>query len=148
DLVLKLASKPDPLDRERYIYGLSSMQPSAARASLTALLQLPRDPAAKEILPAIQLLRRSLNEPKAESLRTNLVALLNLAGGKKFTITESETDVESLKRAYTPVFTWFTQKFPALARGLDKEDEPDAAKWNSMLTTVAWDKGNAARGQT
>jgi putative heme-binding domain-containing protein len=148
ELVLKLAPKPDALDRDKFISGLASMQSPVARASLTALLELPRDPAGKELLPAIHLLRRTLNEPKEDFLRTNLVTLVNSIGGQKFKIEESGTDAESLKRAYAPVFAWIAQKYPALARTLVKEEEPDAAKWNLVLKSVAWDKGHAARGQT
>ena len=76
-------------------------------------------------------------------MRTNLVALVNLTGGQKFKIEESGTDAESLKRAYAPVFTWFAQKYPTLTRAFDTQEEPDAAKWNLVLKSVAWDKGNA-----
>jgi sulfate transport system ATP-binding protein len=42
EILLKLAAKPAAIDRERFIAGLSSLQPKVVQSSLTALLALPR----------------------------------------------------------------------------------------------------------
>jgi hypothetical protein len=63
ELLLKLTVKPEPIDREKFLFGLASSQISIARASLAALAELPRDPSPNNLIPAFHLLRRLLSEP-------------------------------------------------------------------------------------
>jgi len=172
DILLKLKQKPQALDRERFIAGLSSSQPNVVQASLAALLELSRSavgPASRlssghsaqepnnsgetlsllrdsAIPPTLRLLRRLESEPGEQAARAQVLALLSAESGQAFNIAESRTDLASLKRSYQPVFDWFSQKYPALPRQLD--DEPDSAQSESFLKRVAWQKGDPAHGRS
>src|SRR5260370_432458 len=63
ELVVTLARNPQLIDRDKFITGLASLQSHVARASMPALLQLPREESGKTLVPALRLLRRLLNEP-------------------------------------------------------------------------------------
>ena len=75
EILIKLAAKPEVLDRDKFIVGLLSPRTDVVIASAGALLQLPPDP--KAILPIMKTLRRLLTEPKEQALRSMLVTLLN-----------------------------------------------------------------------
>ena len=82
ELLLKLAVKPEPIDREKFLFGLASSQISIARASLAALAVFPRDPSPNNLIPAFHLLRRLLSEPNETALRTNIIALVARQTGR------------------------------------------------------------------
>lgn len=147
DILVKLAEKPAATDRERFIAGLSSLQPRVVRSSLTALLQLVR-PGGNAILPAMRLLRRLQNEPKEQESRRDVVTLLNSETGRSFQIQELSTDPANLKAAYQPIFDWFAQRYPTLLPQLEGENHEEAAQWDSLMKRVVWEKGEASRGQT
>ena len=73
--------------------------------------------------------------------------MLNSETGRSFKIEEQGSDAASLKRAYQPIFAWVTQKYPALLRRLDADDQEETAQWDSLLKRVAWNKGDAQHGQ-
>ncbi len=178
DILIQLAQKPMAVDRDKFITGLSSLQPKVVRSSLAALLMLPQPlvgqasrlppgrpareskdrgetpapllarPAGNSLVPALRLLRRLESEPKEREARTDLVAFLNLETGRPFKIEELSTDPANLKRAYQPIFDWFSQQYPGLVVLLDAEGTEDAAQWNALLKRVAWDKGDPLQGQT
>jgi putative heme-binding domain-containing protein len=146
DLLLKLAQKPEAADRQKFLTGLASLQLPVARASLTALLRLPPERTGSVLVPVMGLLRRLLNQPQEQAMRTQAVQLLNLETGVFFRIQEHGTESVALKRVYQPVFDWFTQTHPVLARALDAEDQEDPARWKLILKSVPWDRGDALRG--
>ncbi|MBI3418100.1 MAG: HEAT repeat domain-containing protein [Verrucomicrobia bacterium] len=147
ELLLQLAKKPESIDREKFLTGLSSSQLAVARASLAALHSLPRDPTPNNLVPVLRFLR-GLEPLRAEvALRTNTLALINKQAAQKFPTTESETNAVDFKKAYLPILDWFRQQHPDLRRALDSEGEDDDANWNQVLKTVKWSTGNAARGE-
>ena len=147
DLLLQLAQKPEPADRDKFLWGLDSAQPQVVRAAMTALLELPRDSSDKTPLATLRLLRRLLQEPKEQVMRAQAVVLLNTGTGQKFATQEQAADPASLKAAYQPIFDWFAQKQPALVRRLDAEDQEDPIKWDRLLKSVPWDRGNTVNGE-
>src|SRR5262245_53009266 len=147
DLLLQLANKPEPLDRDKFVSGLASLQMTVVRTSVVALLQLPPDRSGKDVPATVRLLRRSINESKEKTLRNQAVTLLKLQARQKFAIEESASDTASLLRAYQPVFAWFAKQFPALARTLTSDEEPDPAKWALLLKSASWARGDPGRGQ-
>ena len=148
ELLIKLAEKPLPLDREKFIAGLSSLQPRAVRSSLAALNQLPHPAAGNAVLPTLRLLRRLENEPKEQDTRAELVRFLNSETGRSFKIQEISTDPANLKRAYQSIFEWFARTYPTLVQQLEGDGLEDAAQWASVLQRVAWNKGDPLQGQT
>ncbi|HXJ57624.1 MAG TPA: HEAT repeat domain-containing protein, partial [Verrucomicrobiae bacterium] len=143
-LILELAPKAQPADREYYIAGLGSPRTEVVRASMTALLQLPNDAGTTTSAAVLRALRRLLNQPKEQTARAQAVALLGRLVGQKFNVEEHSSD---LGRVYQPIFSWFETKYPGLSRQLDADDNETPAQWETRLQTVPWNRGDPGRGQ-
>ena len=139
-IVLHLSTAPDAQDREKFLTGIESANGQVAGASLKALQTLPADPAPKNLVPLLRLLRRLQLEPKQGDLRQLVAALIGRQSGKSFETPESATDPSSLKKAYQPVF----DAFESLKGELEAGGAVDVA---ALLKPVPWDQGDAARGQ-
>jgi putative heme-binding domain-containing protein len=148
DLLPRLATKPEPVDREKFLLGLSSSQRDVVIASAGALLDLPSNSAGPTILPIMRCLQRHLSDPGQQALRSLLITLLKHESGEAFAVQEANPQSAEIRRAYQPVFAWFRKKFPTLVRGLDSADGTDVASWISMLPSIPWSKGDAGRGET
>ena len=146
ELLLRLAVKPEPMDRDKYLHGLSSSQPAVVRASLSSLQQLPRDNTATNLIGPLTLLRRLLAQPDEQLLRAQLVTLLTTSTGQSFKVEEQGTDAASMKRAYQPVFDWVAARFPHVLKALDAADAEDPIRWNFVLKSVPWNTGVVERG--
>ena len=147
EILLKLAQHPAVEDRDKFNIGLNSTRIEVVRASMGALLKLPHDESGKVIAPTLRFLRRMLNEPDQQPARAEALALLNFETGQSLKVLETSSAGADLKRAYQPVFSWFAQHNPAAFRQMDAEDGEDPGKWNLLLRSVAWDRGDAARGE-
>jgi len=75
-LVLELAQKTRSRRPGQIPVGLASADLKAASASLAALLVLPRDGTTRPLVPAMRLLRALLDQPKEETLRTDVLKLV------------------------------------------------------------------------
>lgn len=148
ELVLQLAVKPDPVDRDKFLAMLESGEPQVAHFCLTALMELPRDETPERLVPLFRLLRRLTGEPERGSLRQEVVALLDRQTALPWKVQEKETDAAALKRAYQPLFDAFALKHPQLARKIDRDAEEDPAAWARLLRSVSWNRGNPATGAT
>ncbi len=126
-IVLHLATKPDPRDRDKHLAALESANAQVVKAALDVLDALPRAP--ENAAPALKVLRRLTLEPKQGALRARLAVLVGRADLK-----ETETTPSALRRLYQPLFD-----------GHRFEDE-DPAALRKALEGVDWDQGDAARG--
>src|SRR5262249_7540738 len=106
------------------------------------------DDASERLVPVLRCLRRLQQEPKADALRGQALALLARQSGQTFSVKENGTKPEALKQAYQPVFDWFEKRHPALVKALHGADDEDPAYWDQLLRSVDWAKGDAARGAT
>jgi len=147
EVTVKLAQSPQPIDRNKFIAGLSSHQQQVALASIGALLQLPRDESGAALIAGLRLLRKLYNEPRARPLRQEILKLVNYQTGQSFKVEERGADPGNLARAYQPVFAWVAQRSPNLLKQLDVPEGPDAAKWQNIIRTVPWDRGNRTIGE-
>jgi len=146
-LLLRLADKPEEVDRERFLSGLESSQRQVVLACLSALAELPRDEEPRLIAPLVRLLRQLTLEPKEREVRKQASALLNRQSGQSFKLTEQGDDPVALKRVYQPVFAWFDEKYPKWTAAAQGDADEDPAVWTKLLQTVPWDKGDARRGE-
>jgi putative heme-binding domain-containing protein len=146
-LLLRLADKPEEVDRERFLTGLESGQREVVLACLNALAELPRDETPNHLAPLVRLLRQLTLEPKEGKVRMQASALLNRQSGQSFTPTEQGDDPVALKRVYQPVFAWFDMQYPKWAAAAQGDADEDPAVWTKLLQTVPWDQGNAGRGE-
>ncbi len=146
-ILLRLAEKPEIADREKFLLGLDSTEQQVLRVCLSALQSLPRDPTAQAMVPILRLLRRLEQEPKEWVLRKQALALLMRQAGVTFDVHEGARDTVRLKQAYEPVFRWFGQQYPSLAKAVHESNGEDPAVWERLLKTVDWSGGDAARGE-
>lgn len=146
-LLLEFAARPLAADADKFAAGLLSAQPETTRACVTALQQLPADPEAKTLVPAMRLLRRLMFQPTEKAMRERALALINHLGGRQFKVAETGADANSLRNNYAPVFLWFVNTHPALVRQLDADDGDEPAQWLLKVRGVDWSRGDAARGK-
>jgi putative heme-binding domain-containing protein len=139
-IVMHLSTAPDAQDREKYLAGVESANGQVAIASLKALQSLPADPAPRNLVPLLRLLRRLQLEPKQADLRQLVAGLIGRQSGRTFESAESATDPAALKKAYQPVF----DAFESLKGDLEAGGAVDVA---ALLKPVPWDQGDAGRGQ-
>jgi putative membrane-bound dehydrogenase-like protein len=143
-LLIELSSKPLVEDRDKFVAALGSSRPETVRACMSALLQLPNDPASvKAQIATLRVLRGLLQEAKEQTARAQALALLTRLSGQKFAIQEMGGD---LARTYQPVFDWFVAKHPGILRQLDSDDQENQAQWDQLYRSTPWNQGNASRG--
>ncbi len=148
NLALRLALKPEPIDRDKFLASLSSARSEVVIAAAGALMELPSDASATTVLAEMRALRRYMNDPKEQAMRSLLLALLKYSSGENFAVQEGGPQPAEIGRAYQPVFDWLRKKHPNLVRSVETgEAATDVAYWSSLLPAVLWDKGNAARGE-
>jgi putative membrane-bound dehydrogenase-like protein len=146
-ILLQLAAPPEEVDREKFLTGLDSPEPRMVQACVSALERLPRDDSAPHLVPVLRLLRQVVLEPKEQSLRARIVALLARQTGQPLAVKEEGGDAAALKRVYQPILDDFLRQHPALAGALNGGDEEDPAVWGKLLEAVSWSKGDPGRGQ-
>lgn len=144
EITIRLSSRPEAVDADKFIAGLSSPRAEVVTASASALLQLPKN--AKTLLPVMKAIQRWLVDPKDQALRSMLVTLINYEAGTSFASTEPSAQSIEIKKTFQPIFDWFRKTHPDLARQLEVDSE-DATNWPAILASVPWDKGDAVRGQ-
>ncbi len=145
ELVLQLARRPEEEDREKFVWALTSDRTEVARAGMSALLQLRPKTSDELLVSSMRLLRRLVKEPAEKTARDQLIAVLNRMTGEGFQVEEASAEPAALPDAYGPVFEWFQEKHPYLARNADGAGESEAV-WERRLKSVAWEKGDARRG--
>jgi putative membrane-bound dehydrogenase-like protein len=143
-LVAELARQPQSQDRDKFVTALTSTQPQAVRAAMSALLKLQPDSSSKAVTAALKVLRRTLSDPKEQAMRAQVLRLLGHLSSRTFQVPD-QAGVPP--EAYQPIFTWFDQKYPGVLRQLDADDDENPAVWDRFYKNVPWSKGDAARGE-
>ena len=147
-ILRQLAKQPEVADREKFLTGLESFSPNAAKTALSALEQLPADPKPENLVPLLRLLRQLFRDPAEAKTRLRAITLLERQADWRFTITEGKADTKDLPRLYQPVFDWFSKTYPNLAAKVSgDESAADLTVWKKVLATVEWEKGDARRGE-
>ncbi|NBV23352.1 MAG: hypothetical protein EBS05_15710, partial [Proteobacteria bacterium] len=137
-----LARAPQPEDRVRLVAALGSFQPAVVEVAAKSLTQLGGEATPKELAAALASLRRQCTAPKETAARTALADLLAKWSGQAIAVTETA----ELGKSYAPWFAWFALAHPATAKELLGESE-DTEAFLKRLPAVAWDSGDAQRGQ-
>ena len=141
-LIRVLARSPQPDDRARFVAALGSFQPAVVELAAKSLAKLDGDATPKELAAALASLRRHCAAPREKAARTALADLLAKWSGQSFAVTEAG----DLVKAYAPWFEWFAKTHPIAAKELLGGDE-DTAAFLKRLPAIAWDAGDAQRGQ-
>jgi putative heme-binding domain-containing protein len=131
-----LAKHPEAVDRDKFLFGLSSPQQATVRLSLEALEKLPgKDVEAKHILALVLALRRLGDTKEEKPLQERL--------GKYLASLTGQDKLGSDKKAWTD---WFAKEHPVLAARLGGPDGVDVQAWGRRLAKIDWTKGEASRG--
>jgi putative heme-binding domain-containing protein len=141
-LLPALAARPMTADRARFVDSLSSFQATVVEHAATALAALGAIHEPFEVQAAITALRRLCRAPPGKSARLALVGLLERWSGRRFPIMEQP----NLPASYAPWFEWFDQTHPRLSRSARAKDD-ESTNWGARLARVAWEQGDASRGQ-
>ncbi|KAF0177471.1 MAG: heme-binding protein [Limisphaerales bacterium] len=141
-LLRVLARSPQPEDRARFVATLGSFQPAVVELSAKSLAKLTGEATPKELATALVSLRRHCAAPREKAARAALADLLVKWSGQTIAVTEAG----DLVKAYAPWFNWFSQSHPDAAKELLGGDE-DTAAFLKRLPAIAWDSGDAKRGQ-
>jgi putative membrane-bound dehydrogenase-like protein len=139
DALIRLADRPEPVDRPRFLEGLDSTEPGVISASLKALESLPGSHQPADLVPAFRLLRRLFDDPKAKPLRQHLAAWIAREQGQS-PIADEPADV---RKHYSPLFEAFTREHPTLAAAVIP---PVAEDWSVIAARVDWSAGDIRRG--
>ncbi len=143
DAILRLLARaPQAEDRARFVTALASFQPAVVELAAKSLVKLSGEATPKELAAALTSLRRHCSAPKEKAARTALVDLLAKWSGQSIVVTEAV----DLAKAYAPWFEWFAKTYPVAAKELLGGDE-DTAAFLKRLPSIAWDSGDAKRGQ-
>jgi putative heme-binding domain-containing protein len=148
EILVQLSHRPSMEDRDKFVAGLNSTQVEVVRASMSALLQLPRDESGKSLVALLRFLRRMLNEPEQQLARSQCLALFNFEMGESFKVQEASGAAADLKRVYQPIFSWCAQNYPMALRQMDGNDNEDPGKWSVLLRSVAVERGDPLRGES
>ena len=144
-LLIALAREPDREDRERFAWGLTSMNGESVNASLDALLALPREPGQVGLEGSLKLLARLGRSPVPEVRPAPVIQLINRLTGQTFSLPEIGSSPALIRQASQPIFDWCAAHAPTTAQQGSQENQT-AAEWESLLQQTAWDKGNVEAG--
>lgn len=144
DIISVLAEPAEETDRGRFLEELGTGQIQTFEKCLRALTVLPRDPAPADLVPLLQKLRRLCAEAQPGKARAQLAALVAHEAGRDFSVRETGTTAETLRKDYQPLYDWFAQKYPALARTIASDPEEEIL--SKAILKVNWTSGVAARG--
>lgn len=142
-VVLALARRPDPADRDKFVEALSSPQPGVVAKAAQVLVPLGVNCSSAEMAAALRALKLACGAPKNTEPRQSLLRLLNFW-------TEENSDVDTdpdPARAYVGWYEMFDQYYPAEAAKLKASSGADAATWKRRLAQIAWSTGDAKRGR-
>lgn len=132
EALISLVSKSKrPDDRELFAAGLQSFQPRTLALSANALAAYSTDE--RELVPALQALRRLGDTPGDTDAKKSLVVLLQMRTGQKYA-TAKEWEA------------WFVAAKPALAKLLASGGF-DAVAWKARAAKIEWDAGDEGKGR-
>ena len=133
-ILVLLARHPQIDDREKFVEGLSSPQPTIVSLSVQALEKLSAADD-DELLSLVRALGHWGQAKENERLRQEIVAALRRIAGRN----ERTTDARGWEH-------WLRTSRPKLAARL-AGDGVDAAAWSARLAAIDWSTGDAARGR-
>jgi putative membrane-bound dehydrogenase-like protein len=139
DALLRLAKRPDPVDRPKFLEGLDSTDAGVISASLKALESLPASHQPPDLVSALRLLRRLFDDAKSRPLRQQLAAWIAREQG----ISAIGDEPADIRKHYAILFEVFAREHPTLA---SKVVPPVAEDWSVIAARVDWSAGDIGRG--
>ena len=144
-IVRGLAQTPKLEDREKFLDGLSSVQPNVVESAAEALAKLGGDGTAEDLAIAFSALRQCCLTIDNKTTRESMVGLLRTWTTQEFTIVEPK-EQKKLLAAYQPWFDWLEKEHPAIAKKVSGFGDATAEEWLARLKKVDWASGDEMRG--
>ncbi len=142
-VILQLANDPQPLDRAKFVEGLSSPQPEVVERVAYALPALGVRHSTDELAAALRALKQACSLGKQAEPRTALMRLLEFW-------TEDGADVEwdpDPTKQWIGWYNLFAGYYPAEYARLAASTTTDLAAWRTRLESINWDAGDANAGR-
>ncbi len=141
--VRELAKHPHAADRRKFVAALSSADPLAVECAADALVQLEINCTGQEMAEALKALKQACNDTKRSEPRQSLVRLLNFWTEENSGV-DPDDDPQRVWRAW---YQLFADYYPGSAHLLKQGASADTAAWQSRLSEIDWDAGDATRGR-
>jgi putative heme-binding domain-containing protein len=144
-----LANEPLARDRGKFLTGLESSQLEVLTACADALEKLPPDAtaaSAAEQFALLRTIRRLGSDPREYPLRERLVKLLERNLGREFGYVFGKDGYHPQIEVIEKLTAALTGRFPAEAAAQLGLAEADLAEFQTLLDSVNWEEGDAARG--
>ena len=146
-VLMVLAEKPEPADRDKFVEGLESSQLEVLTACVGALEKLKPVEEPRESLSLLRTLRRLGNDKSEYPLRERVVKLLRTATKQSFGYTLGKTGYKPQPDATSQWTNWLTKKYPLRSVVLLGTRPADLAGLQKELAEVDWSAGDVARGK-
>jgi putative membrane-bound dehydrogenase-like protein len=146
-ILLTIAEVAVEKDRSMLAEGLDFLPQEVLTACVGALERLEVKPDAKELAQLVKLLRRPATEPWEHALRDRAAALFTRNSGEEIGWKSAQEPPAPQPEAVAKAAAWLSARHPAEAAEALGSPEADLKSLVSMLSTVEWEKGDAARGK-
>lgn len=144
-IIRGLARTPKLEDREKFLEGVSSVQPNVVEAAAEALAKLGGEGMAEELAAVFAALRQNCLTIENKSTREALTDLLRTWTKQEFKIEEPK-EQKKLLAAYKPWFDWLETEHPAIAKKVSGFGDATTEEWLSRLKMIDWGSGDEMRG--
>ncbi len=145
-VLMTLAEKALPEDREKFLAGLESSQHEVLTACLSALAKLPADSGPEEQLALLKALRRLGLDEREYTAREQVVKLLERNTQHAVPFIVGKAGHAPQPEAVAQWTKWITEKWPTEAAGQLGETGAEFAQMKTILAAAPWDKGDVQRG--
>lgn len=146
-VLMVLASKPEDIDRARFVDGLETPQVEVLEACLQALGKLVPSNEGAENVALVRCLRRLGTEKNEATARRLVVQVLRQNSNREFGFVLTAPSTDPQTAAVNAWTDWAIEDFPDEATALTSNAAPDAAAIFDILAKTNWSTGDAARGK-
>jgi putative membrane-bound dehydrogenase-like protein len=146
-VLMVLASKPEEIDRAKFIEGLETPQVEVLEACLQALGQLTPSNEGFENVALVRCLRRLGTEENEAPARRLVVEVLRRNSNREFGFVLTAPPTDPQTAAVNAWTDWAIEDFPDESTALTSNAAPDAAAIFDTLSKTDWSTGDASRGQ-
>jgi putative heme-binding domain-containing protein len=145
-VLMTLAEKALPEDREKFIAGLESSQIEVLSACLGALAKLPPSGVPEEQVALLKALRRLGLDEREYVAREQVVRLLERNTGQVVPFVSGRGGHSPQPEAVAAWTNWISSRWPEQSAALMGGATAELGQLKSILASAPWDQGSAERG--
>jgi putative membrane-bound dehydrogenase-like protein len=145
-VLVVLSRKPEEIDRDKFIAGLSWSQAEVQTACLSALEALGPSANPAEQIALVKSLRRLGADEAEYTARDRVVALLERNNKKSFPFEKGKAGHRPQPDAIEKWTSWIQTRFPQEAASELGGNDLELSQLKTILAETDWSNGNAERG--